>query len=142
MKIKVSNDSKEDHSKMVMEIKVSNDSKEDNSKIVKSVVYRKLIRLMTILGGVIGFLYVFLRLYNVEDVSQWIQDKGIVSVIFVNCGLLIAGFTIITALKPGNPIPWHWITLMTLAALTTIFIHLLPAVLILIAGTYELAKEL
>ena len=108
----------------------------------RSDIYRKVMRILTIFGGVIGFLYVFLRLYNVEDVSQWIQDKGIVSVIFANCGLLIAGFTIITALKPDNPIPWHWITLMTLAALTTIFIHLLPAVLIFIAGTYELAKEL
>ena len=142
MKIKVSNDSKDGNSKMVMEIKVSNDGKDGNSNMIKSEIYRKLIRLMTILGGVIGFLYVFLRLYNVEDVSQWIQDKGIISVIFVNCGLLIAGFTIITALKPDNPIPWHWITLMILAALTTIFIHLLPAVLIFIAGTYELAKEL
>ena len=108
----------------------------------RSDIYRKVMRILTIFGGVIGFLYVFLRLYNVEDVSQWIQDKGIVSVIFVNCGLLIAGFTIITALKPNNPIPWHWMTLMTLAALTTIFIHLLPAVLIFIASILELAKEL
>jgi len=108
----------------------------------RSDIYRKVMRILTIFGGVIGFLYVFLRLYNVEDVSQWIQDKGIVSVIFVNCGLLIAGFTIITALKPGNPIPWHWITLMTLATLTTIFIHLLPAILIFIASILELAKEL
>jgi hypothetical protein len=142
MKIKISNDNKEGNSKMVMEIKVSNGSKEDNSKMIKSEIYRKIIRLMTIFGGVIGFLYVFLRLYNVEDVSQWIQDKGIVSVIYANCGLLIAGFTIVTALKPGNPIPWHWITLIVLAALTTLFIHLLPAILIFIAGTYELAKEL
>ena len=142
MKIKVSNDSKDGNSKMVLEIKVSNDSKEDIGKMIKSVIFRKLIRLMTIFGGVIGFLYVFLRLYNVEDVSQWIQDKGIVSVIFINCGLLIAGFTIITALKPDNPIPWHWITLMTLAALTTIFIHVLPAILIFIASILELAKEL
>ena len=142
MKIKVSNDSKDGNSKMVMEIKVSNDGKDGNSNMIKSEIYRKIIRLMTILGGVIGFLYVFLRLYNIEDVSQWIQDKGIVSVIFVNCGLLIAGFTIVTALKPGNPIPWHWISLMTLATLTTIFIHLLPAILIFIASILELAKEL
>ena len=108
----------------------------------RSDIYRKVMRILTIFGGVIGFLYVFLRLYNVEDVSQWIQDKGIVSVIFTNCGLLIASFTIITALKPGNPIPWHWITLIILAALTTIFIHLLPAILIFIAGILELAKEL
>jgi len=142
MKIKVSNDNKDGNSKMVMEIKVSNDGKEGNSNMIKSDIYRKIIRLMTILGGVIGFLYVFMKLYNVEDVSQWIQDKGIVSVLYANCGLLVASFTIVTALKPGNPIPWHWITLVILAALTTIFIHLLPAILILIAGTYELAKEL
>ncbi|TES97723.1 MAG: hypothetical protein E3J90_06580 [Promethearchaeota archaeon] len=108
----------------------------------RSDIYRKIMRFLTIFGGVIGFLYVFLRLYNIENVNEWIQNIGLGNVIFINCGLLIAGFTIITALKPNNPIPWHWITLITLAALTTIFIHLLPAILILIAGIFELIKEL
>jgi len=125
-----------------MVIKISNDSKEKNSKMGRSVVYRKMMRFLTIFGGTIGFLYVFLRLYNIENVNIWIQDIGLGSVIFINCGLVIAGFTIITALKPDNPIPWHWITLITLAALTTVFIHLLPALLILIAGIFELIKEL
>ena len=123
-------------------IKISIDSKDGNSKMVKSVVYRKIMRFLTIFGGVIGFLYVFLRLYNIENVNKLIQDIGLGDVIFINCGLLIAGFTIITALKPDNPIPWHWITLITLAALTTIFIHFLPATLILIVGIFELIKEL
>ena len=110
--------------------------------MVKSGVYRKIMRFLTIIGGIIGFLYVFLKLYNIENVNNWIQDIGLNTVIFINCGLLIAGFTIITALKPDNPIPWHWITLIILAALTTIFIHLLPAILIIIAGAIELVKEL
>jgi len=110
--------------------------------MVKSEVYRKIMRLLTIFGGIIGFLYVFLRLYKIGNVNKWFQEIGLGNVIFINCGLVIAGFTIITALKPNNPIPWHWITLMALAALTTIFIHLLPAILIFIAGTVELAKEL
>ena len=108
----------------------------------KTDIYRKIMRFLTILGGTIGFLYVFLRLYNMENVNNWIQDIGLINVIFINCGLIIAGFTIIIALKPDNPIPWHWITLITLAALTTVFIHLLPAILILIAGIFELIKEL
>ena len=108
----------------------------------RSDIYRKIMRFLTIFGGIIGFLYVFLRLYNIENVNNWIQNIGFSNVIFINCGLLIAGFTIITALKPDNPIPWHWITLITLAALTTILIHLLPAILIFIAGTVELVKEL
>ena len=121
---------------------ISNINKEKNNKKGRSVVYLKLMRLLTIFGGTIGFLYIFLRIYKIENVNTWIQDIGLGSVIFINSGLVIAGFTIITALKPNNPIPWHWITLMALAALTTIFIHLLPALLIFIAGTVELAKEL
>ena len=121
---------------------ISNNNKEVKNKIGRSEVYRKLMRFLTILGGSIGFLNVFLRLYNIENVNKWIQNIGLGNVIFINCGLLIAGFTIITALKPGNPIPWHWITLMMLAALTTIFIHLLQAILIFIASILELAKEL
>jgi len=110
--------------------------------MVRSDIYRKIIRLMAILGGIFSYLIVFFSLYNIEDVSQWIQDKGIVDVVFTNCGFLIAGFTIITVLKPDNPIPWHWTTLMVLAALTTIFIHLLPAILIFLASIFELIKVL
>ena len=120
----------------------SNSNEEKNNKTGRSVVYRKLMRFLTILGGTFGFLNIFLRLYNIENVNIWIQDIGLGSVIFINCGLVIAGFTIITALKPDNPIPWHWITLITLAALTTVFIHFLPAILILIVGIIELIKEL
>jgi len=123
-------------------IKISNDSKEGNNKMVRNVVYRKIMRFLTILGGTFGFLNIFLKLFNIENVHLWIQDIGLGSVIFINCGLVIAGFTIITALKPDNPIPWHWITLITLAALTTVFIHFLPAILILIVGIIELIKEL
>ena len=121
---------------------ISNDSKEVKNKIGRSEIYRKLMRFLTILGGTFGFLNIFLRLFNIENVHLWIQDIGLGSVIFINCGLVIAGFTIITALKPDNPIPWHWITLITLAALTTVFIHFLPAILILIVGIIELIKEL
>ncbi len=108
----------------------------------RSEVYRKLMRFLTLLGGSIGFLNILLKLYNIENVNKWIQDIGLANAIFINCGLIIAGFTIITALKPDNPIPWHWITLIILAALTTIFIQLLPAILILIVGIIELIKEL
>ena len=125
-----------------MVIQISNDSKVKNSKMGKSVVYRKLMRFLTILGGAIGFLNVFLRLYNIENVNKWIQDIGLSNAIFINCGLIIAGFTIITALKPDNPIPWHWITLIVLAALTTVFIHFASAILILIVGIIELIREL
>jgi len=121
---------------------ISNDNKEVKNKIGRGEVYRKLMRFLTILGGSIGFLIVFLRLYNIENVNIWIQNIGLGSVIFINSGLVIAGFTVITALKPDNPIPWNWITLITLAALTTVFIHFLPAILILMAGIFELIKEL
>ncbi len=110
--------------------------------MIRSEIYRKILRFLTIFGGTIGFLNVFLRLYNIENANIWIQDIGLGSVIFINCGLVIAGFTIITALKPNNPIPWHWITLITLAALTTIFIHFASAILILIVGIIELIREL
>jgi len=99
-------------------------------------------RFLTILGGSIGFLIVFLRLYDIENVNKWIQDIGLGNAIFINCGLIIAGFTIITALKPDNPIPWNWISLIILAALTWIFIYFAPAILILFVGIIELIKEL
>ena len=105
-------------------------------------IYRKIVRFLTILGGAIGVIYVFLRLYDIENVEVWILNLGIGSLIFINCGFLIAGFTVITALKPNNPIPWHWITLIILAALNLIFVNPLPAILILISGILELVKEL
>jgi len=99
-------------------------------------------RFLTILGGVIGIIIVFLKLYEIENIEVWLLNLGVGNLIFINCGFLIAGFTVITALKPNNPIPWHWITLVTLAALTLIFINILPAILILVSGVLELVKEL
>ena len=108
----------------------------------KTDIYRKITRFVTIFSGTICFLNVFLNLYNTENINNWIQDIGLGNIIFINCGLVVAGFTVITALKPDNPIPWHWITLISLAALTTVFIHFLPAILILMSGIFELIKEL
>ena len=105
-------------------------------------IYRKSVRFLAILGGAIGVFEIFLRLYSIENVEMWILNLGVGNLIFINCGFLVAGFTIITALKPDNPIPWHWITLVTLAAFTLIFVNILPAVLILVSGILELVKEL
>jgi hypothetical protein len=105
-------------------------------------IYRKGVRFLAILGGAIGVFEIFLRLYSIENVEMWILNLGVGNLIFINCGFLVAGFTIITALKPDNPIPWHWITLVTLAAFTLIFVNILPAVLILVSGILELVKEL
>lgn len=108
----------------------------------KSDMYRKIVRFLTVLGGAVGIFIVFQKLYEIENVDVWILNLGIGSLIFINCGFLIAGFTIATALKPNNPIPWHWITLVILAALNLIFVNFLPAILILISGILELVKEL
>jgi len=105
-------------------------------------LYRKIVRFLTILGGGVGLVYVYLKLYEIGNVELWILNLGIGNLIFINCGFLVAGFTIITALKPNNPIPWHWLTLVALAALTLIFINILPAVLVLASGVIELVKEL
>ena len=108
----------------------------------KSDIYRKIVRFLTVLGGAIGIFIVFMKLYGIENVDIWILNLGVGSLIFINFGFLIAGFTTVVALKPNNPIPWHWITLVALAALTLIFINILPAVLILVSGILELVKEL
>ena len=97
---------------------------------------------MTFLGGAIGIFIVFSKLYEIENVEVWILNLGLGSLIFINCGFLVAGFTITTALKPNNPIPWHWITLVALAALNLIFVNFIPAILILLSGILELVKEL
>ena len=105
-------------------------------------LYSKAIRFLALAGGGIGLILIFLKLYEIENVEVWILNLGVGSLIFINIGFLIAGFTIVIALKPDNPIPWHWITLITLAALNVIFVNLLPALLILISGILELVKEL
>ena len=108
----------------------------------KSDIFRKIVRLLTVIGGAIGIFIVFSKLYEIENVEVWILNLGISSLIFINCGFIIAGFTIVTALKPNNPIPWHWITLVALAALNLIFVNYLPAILTLVSGILELVKEL
>ena len=110
--------------------------------MTKSEIFRKMVRLLTILGGLLGFLFVFSKLFNIEDVNQWIQYTGISNVISTNIGMVIACFAVTLALKPDNPIPWHWITLMILSALIFVFIHFLPAILVIGASIIELVREL
>ena len=105
-------------------------------------IFRKTVRFLTVLGGASGIFMVFMRLYEIENVEVWILNLGHGSLIFINCGYIVAGFTIATALKPNKPIPWHWITLVLLAALNLIFVNFLSALLILIAGIIELVREL
>jgi hypothetical protein len=105
-------------------------------------LYSKTIRFLVISGGGLGAIYIFLKLYQIENVEVWLLNLGVGSLIFINCGFLIAGFTIVTALKPDKPIPWHWITLLVLAALNFIFVNVLPAMLVLASGVLELIKEL
>ena len=110
--------------------------------MTKSEICRKIVRLLTILGGLLGFLFVFSKLFNIEDVNQWIQYTGISNVISINVGMIVACFAVTLALKPDKPIPWHWITLMILSALIFVFIHLLPALLVIGASIIELVREL
>ena len=110
--------------------------------MTKSEVFRKIVRLLTVLGGLLGFLFVFTKLFDIKDVNQWIQNTDLFSVISTNFGMLIACFAVTLALKPDNPIPWHWVTLMVLSALIFVFIHFLPAILVLGASIIELVREL
>jgi len=108
----------------------------------RTEIYRKIVRLLTIIGGTIGIFLVFFKLYEIENVELWILNLGIGSLIFINIGFLIAGFTIVTGLKPDQPIPWHWITLIVLAAFNFIFVNFVPAIFVLISSVLELVKEL
>lgn len=100
-------------------------------------------KFLTIIGAVVGLVYLILRLPAFEDHYQVLPiDVGINIIVNFIVGLVVVILTFWVALKPNNPIPFHWIVLLIFAILLIIFVDIIAGVLVLIAFLIGLIEDL
>lgn len=100
-------------------------------------------KLLTVLGAIVGLVYLILRLTDIGDQYQVLPiDVGVHIVVNFIIGLVVVIFTFWVALKPNNPIPFHWFVLLILAILLFVFVDIIAGVLVLIAFLIGLIEDL
>ena len=105
-----------------------------------------IMKFLTIIGALIGIVYLILRLTEIGttyqlfpiDIGQYL-GHWVVAVII---GFAVAIITLLAGIKPNDPIPFNWIMLFILAVLMIIFVDILAGVLVLIAFLIGLIEDL
>ena len=99
--------------------------------MVKKYEHNDIMKILTILGGLLGFVSALLVLLNYDLPATYSAVDRILSAIV---GMIIAALTLLCAMKPDDPIPWHWFVLFVLAILLIVFSGLWGGVLVIIGG--------
>ena len=80
-----------------------------------------IMKALTVIGGIVGLLSIILGLLNIPNYSYININLGLDAVITLIIGIVICILTLLTGLKPNNPIPFHWLMLLILAILLAVF---------------------
>ncbi|MFX1328371.1 MAG: hypothetical protein ACFE91_09600 [Promethearchaeota archaeon] len=103
----------------------------------------QLMKFLVIIGAIVGLVTIILRLAGMEDYGFVDPLITLDAIIIFVIGLVIVILTFLVALKPNNPIPFHWLVLIILAILLVVFgAGIWACVLVLIAGLIGLIEDL
>ena len=108
--------------------------------MAKKYEHNDLIKLLTILGGLVGLALCLLALLSIENYSPSLDIGNYVVSAIV--GLVISVLVIITAMRPDDPFPWHWLMLFVWGILLIVFSGLWGGVLVIIAALIGLIDDL
>jgi len=103
----------------------------------------QLMKLLVVLGAVVGLVTLILGIAKLENYA-YVKPLGTLNEILVFIiGLVIVVLTFLVALKPNDPLPFHWLVLIILAILLVVFgAGIWSCVLVLIAGIIGLVEDL
>ena len=105
-------------------------------------------KVLTILGGIVGLFTVILSLPLFSAYYSYTYGfvgplTGLDIVINVIVGIVVSIITIWAGLKPNNPIPFHWVMLIILAVLLIVFgAGIWACVLVIIAALIGIVEDL
>ncbi len=103
----------------------------------------QLMKLLTILGAIVGLLTLILGLMNIENYAFVDPLRTLDKVVVFIIGLVIVVLTFLVGLKPNNPIPFHWIVLLILGILLIVFgAGIWAGVLLILAFLIGLIEDL
>jgi hydrogenase/urease accessory protein HupE len=101
-----------------------------------------IMKVLTILGGVVGLLTCILSLagYNYAFFDPLTTLDRVIKLII---GIVVSIITIWAGLKPRNPIPFHWVMLIILGVLLIVFgAGVWACVLVIIAALIGIVEDL
>jgi len=103
----------------------------------------QLMKLLTILGAIVGLVTLILGLAKIENYAFIDPLLTFNDVVVFIIGLVIVVLTFLVGLKPNDPIPFHWIVLLILGILLIVFgAGIWAGVLLIIAFLIGLIEDL
>ena len=113
--------------------------------MVKKYKNDQLMKLCTILGGVVGLAFIIIDVlrHGGADIPDYAMvDPNILDPVpELIVGLVVVAITLLVAIRPDNPIPFHWLVLFILAVLLVVFGGgVWACALVLIAGLIGLIE--
>lgn len=102
-----------------------------------------IMKILTVLGGIIGLVTIILGALNIENYSFINIELGLNAVLTLIVGLVVCVLTFMVGWKPNNPVPFHWLMLLVLAILLAVFnAGMWAVVLVVIAFLIGLIEDL
>ena len=106
----------------------------------------QLMKILTVLGAIVGLVYIingFAGLAGMGFLPIIVNIQLLDTIINLIIGLVVVILTFLVALKPNQPLPFHWLVLIILAILLVIFnAGIVACVLVLIAAIVGLIEDL
>jgi len=100
-------------------------------------------KFLTIIGAVVGLVTLILGVADLENYGYVDPLLTFNRIVVFLIGLFIVILTFLVALKPNQPLPFHWLVLIILAILLVVFgAGIWACVLVLIAGLIGLIEDL
>ncbi len=103
----------------------------------------QIMKLLTILGGLVGIATMILGLAGIADIGFVNPLLGLNAVLNFIVGIVISVLTLLTGLKPNAPLPFHWLVLFILGVLLIVFgAGIWACALVIIAAIIGLIEDL
>ena len=103
--------------------------------------YDNIVRFLTFFGGIGGFFYSFVNLYQISDVIEFINTEGLADIFKGLIGITITEIVLLFTIRPNRPIPIHYAIIGFLGFLIMIICHFWCGILLLIAGIIEIINR-
>ena len=110
--------------------------------MVKYYKHDKIIKILTIIGSLAGLIYCLYQISSTTQINSWNEIFGFDRFVRNLIGMVIAALALLVALKPEDPLPWHWLLLLAFAVLLIIFSYLVGGILVLIGGVLGLIDDI
>ena len=106
----------------------------------------KIMKILTVLGAIVGLVYIINGFAGLAGTSFFpiiVNIKLLDTIIMLIIGLVVVVLTFLVALKPNQPLPFHWLVLLILGILLVIFrAGIYACVLVIIAFLIGLIEDL